>query len=268
MARRRLRERLTEHRFGEGHKQVRAWEFARVTAGIDDDANQPDFVLLHGLGVSSRYFVPLAEELAAFGRVFVFDLPGFGGVPHPSDPMTIEDFAATVRVALAEFGVERPVLVGHSMGAQVAVELVVQAPEHGGAVVLVGPIVCPDQRQRRTVLRAFLRSVAHERVPAALRSVQGYVRAAPRWVVEVFPAMMQYPIETKVAGLRGRVAILRGAQDRLCPDHWADRLAAAASGAQVQVATVEGAAHQVVVDHARVVVAAALDVAGVGNQLP
>ena len=45
------------------------------------DAEQPDlptFVLVHGLGVSSRYFVPLAELLSRHGRVVVFDLPGFG----------------------------------------------------------------------------------------------------------------------------------------------------------------------------------------------
>lgn len=35
--------RFLEHRFGEGHKQVRAWELARVTAGFDDTADRPDF---------------------------------------------------------------------------------------------------------------------------------------------------------------------------------------------------------------------------------
>ncbi len=43
-------------------------------------AGAPATLLVHGLGLSGRYFVPLAERLAAHGRtVLVPDLPGNAG---------------------------------------------------------------------------------------------------------------------------------------------------------------------------------------------
>jgi pimeloyl-ACP methyl ester carboxylesterase len=51
------------------------------------------YVLVHGIGVSSRYFRPLAAELAQTGRVFLVDLPGYGAAPDPRRTVTIEDHA-------------------------------------------------------------------------------------------------------------------------------------------------------------------------------
>lgn len=245
-----------EHRFGTGHKRVRAWDI--TPEGTDDP---PVFVLVHGLGVNSRLFREVTERLRDHGRVLVFDLPGFGGLPHPSDPMSIGEFARAVNLALEELGVRRPVLVGHSMGAQVVVEMVCREPWLGGRMVLIGPVVRADQRSMGKVLRAFLRSSAHERFGAALASVRAYVRAGLRWPLEVLPAMLSYPIEERLAGVGGRLVIVRGDRDLLCPAEWADSLLQA-SGAVGHVVVAEGAAHQVVVDHADEVAAAALDVAG------
>ena len=249
-----------EHRFGRGHKRVRAWD---VDAFSDADAAPPVFVLIHGLGLSSRLFRAVTDRLRPLGRVIVFDLPGFGGIPHPRDPMTIEEFARTIIPALAELDVQRPVLVGHSMGAQVAVELASREPDLRGRLALIAPVVCPDQRTLRHVWLAFAASALHERFGAALASVRGYAAGGLRWPLEILPAMLTYPIEERIAGLGGRLVIVRGEQDRLCDEAWAEVLLAR-SGAAGGVVVAEGAAHQVVVDHADVVVAAAVAASGRG----
>lgn len=220
----------------------------------------PTFVLVHGIGVSSLYMAPLAEKLAAHGRVLLMDLPGFGGVPQPEDDLDVEGFARVIRSGLEALKASRVVLIGHSMGAQFVVELALLAPEFGGRVVLVAPVVPPGSRDTRTVLADFIRSSFSERLPAAMLSVQGYLQTAPSWVAAVFPAMLEYRIERRIEGLKGRLAILRGDEDVLCTDEWVDELARAARGCEVTTTLVEGASHQVVVDHADWVVAAALDV--------
>ena len=48
----------------------------------------PHFVLVHGLGMSCRYMLPMAELLAASGTVHVPDLPGFGRSGKPAHPLT------------------------------------------------------------------------------------------------------------------------------------------------------------------------------------
>lgn len=248
---------VQERLFGSGHKRVRAWD---VAAGPGDD-DAPTFVLVHGLGVSSELFRGVTDRLEHFGRVLVFDLPGFGGVPHPRDPMSIAEFARLVAPALDELRAESPVLVGHSMGAQVVVELARCEPRLRGRMVLVGPVVCPEQRTLRHALSAFARSSWHERFGAALVSVRGYLSAGLRWPLELLPAMLRYPIEARIAGLGGRLVIVRGEWDALCSPEWAERLMNL-SGAEGGIILAEGAAHQVVVDHADEVASAALAAAG------
>lgn len=247
-----------EHRFGRGHKRVRAWDVLGHP-GTDDLT----FVLVHGLGVSSSLFRAVVDRLRHFGRVVVFDLPGFGGVPHPRDPMDITEFARAIAPGLADLRVTDPVLVGHSMGAQVVVELARREPDLRGRMVLVAPVVCAGQRRLPQVLAGFVRSSVHERFGAALVSVRGYLSAGLRWPLELLPAMVRYPIEDRIADLGGRLVIVRGEFDRLCPPEWAERLLNR-SGAQGGIVVADGAAHQVVVDNADEVVAAAIAAAGRG----
>ncbi|MDO5534544.1 MAG: alpha/beta fold hydrolase [Propionibacteriaceae bacterium] len=242
-----------ERRFGRGHKRVRAWDVA-------GDADDLTFVLVHGLGVSSSLFREVTSRLRHLGRVVVYDLPGFGGVPHPADPMSIGEFASVIEGSLDELGITHPVLVGHSMGAQVAAELAARDPRRR-RVVLVAPVVCTDQRDLLGVLVNFLRAARHERFGSALLSVRGYLSAGLRWPLELLPSMIRYPVERRIAGMGGRLVIVRGDHDALCPASWADRLLTV-SGATGRVIVAEGAGHQVVVDHADEVVAAAVAAAG------
>src|SRR5579862_4730067 len=59
-----------------------------ITAGID----APALVLVHGIGVASPYFVPLARRLAPHLRVYAPDLPGFGE-SSASEDLPVEQLA-------------------------------------------------------------------------------------------------------------------------------------------------------------------------------
>ena len=74
-------------------------------------------VLVHGLGVSSTYFRPLARELHRHGfEVFAPDLPGFGySLDLAADPAS--DPAALISWA-KELGIESAIWVGQSTGCQ------------------------------------------------------------------------------------------------------------------------------------------------------
>src|SRR5690554_522591 len=86
-------------------------------------AGSETVVLIHGIGVSARYFGPLVRELARTHRVLAPDLPGFGRSPRPREVLSIEDHAAVLAVLVTDHlgggRAGRPVLVGHSMGVQV-----------------------------------------------------------------------------------------------------------------------------------------------------
>jgi len=234
------------------------------------NAADPDFVLVHGIGVSSRYFVPLAEELSRTGDVYLIDLPGFARLPRPRRPLAIPGFAAVVDTIIGELSLDRPVFVGHSMGAQVVTELLAgganaaRVADEAGAV-LIGPPVNYRERRLVPLVMRFLQSSWHE--PATIRriAISAYFATGLQWFFSVLPHMMNYPIEERIALVPCPVTILRGEYDAVAPEPWIDHLARSA-GADVTAAraggcthvTVRGAAHSVIYDHDADVYEAAL----------
>ncbi|MFT2689265.1 alpha/beta fold hydrolase [Clavibacter zhangzhiyongii] len=114
---------------------------------------RPSFVLVHGIGVSSRYFHPLAALLAEHGDVHAVDLPGYGESPRVRRDVTLADHAAVVAEVVRMHGLVDPVIVGHSMGAQIVAQLAVDQPGIADRIVLIGPTLDP---RKRGVVRAGL----------------------------------------------------------------------------------------------------------------
>jgi pimeloyl-ACP methyl ester carboxylesterase len=115
-------------------------------------------VLLHGLTGSRAYLRPFAERLAAGRRVIAIDLPGHGGTGVPAEP-SIEASARLLADACAQLGAERPVVVGHSFGAPIAIAWAAQRPVAGVAACSPVGMVPLALRRARFVL-PFHRALA------------------------------------------------------------------------------------------------------------
>jgi 3-oxoadipate enol-lactonase len=93
-------------------------------------------VLIHGIGGSARIWAPQMASLAAAGFAPVaLDLLGYGG-RTPVKTMDFDGLAADVEGAVAGRGLEKPVLLGHSMGGMVAQALLRRRPDGYRAAVL------------------------------------------------------------------------------------------------------------------------------------
>ena len=214
--------------------RVQRWD--SVSPGATDV-----FVLVHGIGVSSRYFDRLARELAETATVMSVDLPGFGPNKRPRRQLSIEDFGALVAEYLADAGVQSPILVGHSMGSQIVVETARRLTSSG--LVLIGPVV--DERAPtawRQGLR-LARDVFHESISSNKIVLTDYLRSGIRWYLTELPAMLGYRIEQTLPLLDVPVVIMRGAQDPVAPEGWARSLARRSPG--TRVVSVPGSGHVV-----------------------
>lgn len=89
-------------------------------------------VLLHGIGEGAFVWDDFAREICDQWRVLAIDLPGHGTSSWlPSGKYSLDAHVAAVASALEALQLERLVLVGHSLGGDVAVRLV---PRLGGAL--------------------------------------------------------------------------------------------------------------------------------------
>lgn len=113
---------------------ARAVELHYETVGPED---APPVLFLHGLTASRRYWIPRVFPLAASRRLIVPDLPGFGLSPKPLADYTPLFFAEALLGLLDRERITTKVsLVGHSLGAILALEVLRQAPERIDRVVL------------------------------------------------------------------------------------------------------------------------------------
>jgi 3-oxoadipate enol-lactonase len=93
-------------------------------------------VFLHGVGGAARAWGPQLQSFADAGFAPVaLDLPGYGVRP-PIAEMQFDALAADVESAIAALGVQRPVLVGHSLGGMVAQTMLRRRPDGYAAAVL------------------------------------------------------------------------------------------------------------------------------------
>ena len=85
-------------------------------------------VFLHGIGGGAKSFAPQMASFATAGyQPVALDLMGYGG-REPVEAMSFEALAEDVEFAIGESGLERPVLVGHSMGGMVVQTLLRRRP--------------------------------------------------------------------------------------------------------------------------------------------
>jgi pimeloyl-ACP methyl ester carboxylesterase len=100
---------------------------------------------IHGLGDSGLAFQALAhrEELRSF-NFWIVDLPGYGKSPAPENPFSLEEHAEALGARLAEAGIGRTVVVGHSMGGVVGLMLCEKHPEQVSGFVNIEGNISPD----------------------------------------------------------------------------------------------------------------------------
>lgn len=113
-----------------------------VTANVKVEGDGRPIVLIHGLGAALDWWDAIAPDLAQDHRVIRLDLIGHGGTEAPASGYSIERQAALVKAVLDKLGVGRTVIVGHSMGGEVATAF---ATRHSSQVDCLAVIDTPPK---------------------------------------------------------------------------------------------------------------------------
>lgn len=111
----------------------------------EEGAGDPPILLVHGWTCDHTYFAPQFEHFRRDHRVVAVDLRGHGHSDKPQQDYTIAAFADDLAWLCDQIGLRKPVVIGHSMGGCIALELAARSPDLPSAIVAVDSPIVPPQ---------------------------------------------------------------------------------------------------------------------------
>lgn len=205
----------------------------------------PTIVFLPGLGATTRFWKTRVMALTANARLLLVDLLGFGRSPKPWEEYSVDRHIAALRQVLQPVAATGPlVLVGHSLGARLAVTYAARYPDEIAQLVLVSmPYFGPTESAKGYFGRRGAEGwIMTHMIPAAIaclvsRRLLGWalpslIRDVPREVAEdlnqmtwrsststLWEVIYDYDLTPDLASVEGRIPMLclHGDRDESAP---------------------------------------------------
>lgn len=224
-------------------------------------AGQPPVVFLHGAGGTHQHWLYQVRDLPTT-LTYALDLPGHGrseGVGCDS----IGAYAEWLVAFLDAAGIDRAVLVGHSMGGGIALEAALSYPARVAGLGLVGtgarlrvaPALSEAIREDYAAAVGLVCQWAFgpEASPQMVSLAQRHMAATPPEVLAGdFAACDAFDVMDRLSQIDVPAAVVCGTQDRLTPAKYSAYLRDGIRGATLNL--VEGAGHMVMLENPEAVV--------------
>ncbi len=219
-------------------------------------AHRQSLVFIHGSGSNSGVWVHQYGRLHSLFNIAAVNLPGHGSSGgHPAD--SIAGYVENVKDMLDVLALERPVLIGHSMGAAIVLGLAAKYPQIMAGVVLLGGGVTlpvnPDildglERQPNLVLDMICKfSLAKENRPKLFDALRANLSETDIGVIASdMQACNKADLTPDLPNIRVPALVICGAQDKMTPPAASEKIAAGIKGAKLLL--VDGAGHMVMME--------------------
>ena len=210
-------------------------------------------LFLHGIGGGGHVFEPQLDHFGKRYRAIAWEMPGYAG-SAPLPLVTMAALAASLGSFIQALGLERPILVGHSLGGMNVQRLISEAPHIARAVVLaqtspvfggrdpawadafvaskLGPLDA-GQTMQQIADEAVRTSAAPTADPARLVAARAAFAATPastyRDMVMVMPG---FDLRDALPKIVVPTLVLSGSLDELAPPAGCERMAARIPGSK------------------------------------
>ena len=123
-------------------------------------------MLVHGIACTREFMAPQVQRFEARHRVLAVDLRGHGESDAPRERYTIAAMADDVGWLCEQLAISRPVVIGHSLGGLIALELAATRPGLVRGVVMIDSVLLAGAGRQDVVdeLVAGLRGATGDRV--------------------------------------------------------------------------------------------------------
>lgn len=206
----------------------------------------------------------IVRRLSSAVRPIVVDLRGRGLSDQPAEGYTLDDYAADTAGVVRALGLDRPIVLGHSLGARIAAAFATATPELAGPLVLVDPPLSgPGRAPYPTTREMFVGQLREAMAGTTADEVAKFWPTWPRREQELRARWLPTCSEAAVVGthdgfetedffdhwpgLRGDVAFVRGGDSPVVTEDGAREAVAANPAAEF--VTVPDAGHMIPFDN-------------------
>lgn len=234
-----------------GGRRIACW-----VGGEDLPPEGGTLVFVHGAGGDHRTWIRQYQALRDRFPLAAVDLPGHGRSEGPGEE-EVSVYAQWLRESLAAFGIVRPILIGHSLGAGICLEFAVRYGGEAAAVVLAGggarmPVSAAFSETLQTDPAAWLALAGRLALAKANRErfagivTEGMSRTDPATLRGDFAACSRMELTGQVQGIRIPACVICGTEDRIAPPALSQFLGKQIPGARLVM--IEGAGHFVMLE--------------------
>lgn len=219
------------------------------------DSKELTLLLIHGAGGTHLDWPPELRKIEGYRTVAV-DLPGHGR-SDPPGCSSIEGYSNIISLAIEKLGLERIVLVGHSMGGAIVQEIGLRCHPQVVGLVLVatGARLKVDPAILNRLLTDYDEAVEvvveyawSEGAPAELQAQgrQMLMQNDPAIVYGDYSACNNFDVMQVVSRINLPTLVISGTSDRLTPLKYSQHLAEILPAARLEI--VENAGHMVMLE--------------------
>lgn len=186
-------------------------------------------VLLHGGLMSGETFAPILPTLTETRQVITVDLQGHGRTADVDRPIALESMADDIVALIEQLGLDRPDLVGHSLGGGVALHVAARRPDLVGRLVIASVYIRSDALDPAIAAQQSQVNGAAAEFMVGTPPYELYHRVAPR--PEDFPGLLDklggwmanpFDFTEVVRGLRVPTMIMAADADMAPVRHFSD----------------------------------------------
>lgn len=172
---------------------------------IEAGTGDPPLVFVHGWTCSRDFWPGQLPHFAKKHHVVALDLRGHGESDKPDEDYSIDGFADDVAWLIGELGLDKPVVIGHSMGGSIALNLARRYPELTSAIVMVDSPIHPLPDAMAPMVEqliAGLQSPQWETVALGFGSQTFFDANTPPALIEEIRSQMRAPQRVTYTALK------------------------------------------------------------------
>jgi len=184
-------------------------------------------LILPGWGQNSSHWLEFAKTLPSTYRYILLDLPGFGNSQYLPNNPSIPEYTKFLKNFINQLNLKKPILLGHSFGGQIAINLAVSYPNLLSQLILLSPAAVRNKSQRQKIkvkiyqqfklIKKLLPKPIIKKILKKLTSTD-YYHANPEQK-EILKQITTQDLTSRLKNIKATTTIIWGEKDQEIPYH-------------------------------------------------